>query len=600
MKRNNLKIFMVFTIAVIMTACSPKEIPIDTLKLTANGETLSNPVNMIVGDKLSIEHTIPELEYDIVEMISTDFVSTSIEDNKIIFDAISKGSGDITFTVNAKKYEPTKVTIPVNVSLPALEVEITQNTDGQPANAEPPVFENMTLKLAVKQNARLDFKAPEGTTYSVKNNNDDTALAAIEGDSLTLTGKTEGTYTMTVEAMNPDYETTNIEITVSVTLTPVVLGEVSDVGIEMGSSTVVKLAPTPQNAKITAVSDNENVTVSVSGGNITVKSKAVGKSVITVEAVAEGFSTTTKTFTATVLPSAVKLDLAQAQVNLEVGKSAKIGTVTNPKDAIRSLRYNEDALTIAQAGAVLDITAKAVGAYEVQITAALDNYTDTTKTLLVNVTKPLIPLTTSVKSITTNVGEVQNINVNTSVEGVNIVTAIDKQIASVSYADGVLSVNPLNTGSANITVTASKDGYETKTITIPVKITESVSVSKDQKDVFDRVNRERKNAGLNPLRYSSAAQKAADIRAKEIVELFSHTRPDGSTCFTALDETDVKYRAAGENLASGYTSAKEVMEGWIASPGHKENIMRDSFTDIAIGVYESGGVLYWTQFFLTT
>ena len=114
--------------------------------------------------------------------------------------------------------------------------------------------------------------------------------------------------------------------------------------------------------------------------------------------------------------------------------------------------------------------------------------------------------------------------------------------------------------------------------------------------VFSLVNSEREKYGLSPLTYDSVLQGAADIRAVEIKSLFSHTRPNGLSCFTVLDEVGYSYRKAGENIAYGQRTAEEVMTAWMNSEGHRANILGD-YDYIGIGVYESGGTIYWSQFF---
>ena len=114
--------------------------------------------------------------------------------------------------------------------------------------------------------------------------------------------------------------------------------------------------------------------------------------------------------------------------------------------------------------------------------------------------------------------------------------------------------------------------------------------------VLSLVNSERAKYGLESLTYDSLLSSAANIRAVEIKSLFSHTRPDGSSCFTALDEVGYSYRKAGENIAYGQRSAEEVMNAWMNSEGHRANILGD-YDYIGIGVYEKGGVIYWSQFF---
>lgn len=113
-------------------------------------------------------------------------------------------------------------------------------------------------------------------------------------------------------------------------------------------------------------------------------------------------------------------------------------------------------------------------------------------------------------------------------------------------------------------------------------------------EVLRLVNIERANNGLAPLSYSYNAQSAADVRAAEIIQVFDHTRPNGTSCFTALDETGVSYFTAGENIAYGYPTPQAVVEGWMNSPGHRANILHSGFTQLAVGINGT----YWVQLFI--
>lgn len=117
-------------------------------------------------------------------------------------------------------------------------------------------------------------------------------------------------------------------------------------------------------------------------------------------------------------------------------------------------------------------------------------------------------------------------------------------------------------------------------------------------EVLKLVNAERAAYGLSPLVQDNGAAEVAHLRAKEIVQSFSHTRPNGSSFFTAADELGVSYRSAGENIAYGYATPEQVVRGWMNSEGHRKNILSASFSKIGIGCYESDGVLYWSQFFI--
>lgn len=147
---------------------------------------------------------------------------------------------------------------------------------------------------------------------------------------------------------------------------------------------------------------------------------------------------------------------------------------------------------------------------------------------------------------------------------------------------------------------------ETQPVTQPAAPTTKPAASVDnsgylaayEDEVLRLVNLERANYGLSPLTKHDGAAQAARIRAKEIVQSFSHTRPDGRSCFTAASDVGFSYRAAGENIAYGYGTPEQVVNGWMNSEGHRRNILSASYTELGVGCYQSGRTLYWSQFFI--
>lgn len=118
-------------------------------------------------------------------------------------------------------------------------------------------------------------------------------------------------------------------------------------------------------------------------------------------------------------------------------------------------------------------------------------------------------------------------------------------------------------------------------------------------EILTRVNNERAANGLKPLSMNFELNKAGDVRAKEIVTRFAHTRPDGTFCFTALDGLNLPYYSyMGENIASGFPDPSSVMTGWMNSPTHRENILNTNYKYVGIGVVYSGGKYHWTQIFI--
>ena len=113
------------------------------------------------------------------------------------------------------------------------------------------------------------------------------------------------------------------------------------------------------------------------------------------------------------------------------------------------------------------------------------------------------------------------------------------------------------------------------------------------KAIFQLVNQERAAKGLNPLTYLSSLDSVAQVRGEEISRVFSHTRPDGTSCFTAGDFN-------GENIyyrTGTGTTAETVMDAWMNSEGHRANILSQSFTGISVACYVKGNSVYCVQIF---
>ncbi len=115
--------------------------------------------------------------------------------------------------------------------------------------------------------------------------------------------------------------------------------------------------------------------------------------------------------------------------------------------------------------------------------------------------------------------------------------------------------------------------------------------------ILSLVNAERAKNGLSPLKLDSRLTQAAQVRAKEQEQSFSHTRPNGTQFYTAIKEAGVSYKGAGENVAMGQKTAQEVMNAWMNSPGHRANILNKNFTTLGVGVYTAGSTTYWAQLF---
>ena len=115
--------------------------------------------------------------------------------------------------------------------------------------------------------------------------------------------------------------------------------------------------------------------------------------------------------------------------------------------------------------------------------------------------------------------------------------------------------------------------------------------------VVAHVNEIRASQGLAPLKPHRQLFAAARAHARDQARAgrISHTGTDGSALPLRLRRAGYAPAAAGENVASGWRRPADVAQGWWESPGHRENLLRPSATEVGVGLAEAeGGRAYWT------
>jgi hypothetical protein len=107
-------------------------------------------------------------------------------------------------------------------------------------------------------------------------------------------------------------------------------------------------------------------------------------------------------------------------------------------------------------------------------------------------------------------------------------------------------------------------------------------------NIVSLTNISRKNAGLKELKISQKLAVAAQQKAEDMLknQYFTHIAPSQKTPWDFMDDAGYAFLFAGENLAINFNSAEEVTTGWLASPGHKENILNNKYTEIGVGIAE--------------
>jgi hypothetical protein len=120
------------------------------------------------------------------------------------------------------------------------------------------------------------------------------------------------------------------------------------------------------------------------------------------------------------------------------------------------------------------------------------------------------------------------------------------------------------------------DGRTGDTLGIAQNITED--------ELLRQTNRQRRDVGLRPLREDRRLAAAARDKAEHMLQrgYWSHYGPEGTTPWSFIKNRGYDYQYAGENLAKGFQTSSGVTDGWLNSPGHRENLLGGEYQHIGI------------------
>ncbi|MUK88033.1 serine protease [Ornithinibacillus sp. L9] len=165
-------------------------------------------------------------------------------------------------------------------------------------------------------------------------------------------------------------------------------------------------------------------------------------------------------------------------------------------------------------------------------------------------------------------------------------------------------------------VTIFYDKHEENTVTAIQIISEKLEQQKEEffgepsdelkegfeYQLFDLTNAARVERGLPVLSWDDSVRKTARNHSKDMADnnYFSHTNPAGQSPFDRMEEDDIAFQMAGENLAAGQSSSIFAHEGLMNSLGHRENILHTDFRALGVGVaFNQDSQPYYTEMFLT-
>lgn len=114
----------------------------------------------------------------------------------------------------------------------------------------------------------------------------------------------------------------------------------------------------------------------------------------------------------------------------------------------------------------------------------------------------------------------------------------------------------------------------------------SIDISTNQ--LLLMTNQKRTESGLAPVHLDRELSQAALLKAKYMFtnNFWAHNGPDGTTPWVFIRKAGYDYVYAGENLARGFTASKDVVDAWMTSPTHRDNMLSQNYTDIGFAVME--------------
>jgi len=118
-----------------------------------------------------------------------------------------------------------------------------------------------------------------------------------------------------------------------------------------------------------------------------------------------------------------------------------------------------------------------------------------------------------------------------------------------------------------------------------------------------RVNELRRKHGLEPLRTDERLMQVARNYSRLMAEkkFFSHYGPAGEDVADRVSAAGISFSLVAENLfksVNGRNSVDLAVKGWMNSPGHRQNILRDNITDTGVGVWRERNTCHFTQVFI--
>ena len=545
-----------------------------------------------------------------------------LEGGKLILSATQPGGGQLTLAATAKGYLDTNLTLPVRVEANTLELDWTVSAPEETEEGEEPDFwqEEETVGVLAEKSAVLTFterygdpQSPTDATLSAELDPPELGEVELgEGKLVFDAGKEYGDGTLTVIAEKAGFDTQILHIPLHVVhgQLPLRTGtggeEIEAVELENGSSTTVKIE-TGAGAELTAQLDCDAAVMTRNGNAFAIVGNSLGEGTLTITAEGEGWLGRSITLPVRVTRTKAAITPAAGEIAVAPGETEEMSFTTKPKGAAVRATVSGSGFTAKVSGETVQITAAedAEGSAQFTLSVSAPDYEDSSATITAKAQLEPIQLTLSEEAVTLEEGESGTVTATATPEGCTITAEATSGI-TVEVDGDTVTITPEKSGT--VTITASRANRDPVSATVKVTATPPIvlpdvdteTYAKDAAEIIRLTNEYRKANGLSALAHVELLDIPATLRAEEAGEVWSHTRPDGTNFHTVFAQCGLKYTAYGENLFAvnaEYTPA-QVLEEWQDSPAHNENLLRENFNGIGVGVAKVKGEYYYCQLFV--
>lgn len=302
-----------------------------------------------------------------------------------------------------------------------------------------------------------------------------------------------------------------------------------------------------------------------------------------------------------------KLKLNNKTLTLTKGEKVFIKFTNNTNQKLTWSSSKNSIATVNKSG---KITAKANGKTTITVTAG--NYKSTCKVKVKNLSVNSNKLKLKKQKLTLTKGKKYNLKVSVNKTKKNVTWSSSK--SSVAAVNKYGKITAKSVGQTTITVKAGNYKATCEvTVKNATKATSKISTFENQiksnvntyekliKDVVKYTNQYRAANGKSKVSLDDTLTYVACYRSLEManIDSLSHTRPNGTTVGSLAKAHSISYRILGENIGCYHPTAKAIVDGWYASPSHRENLLSNNYTKIGVGVaMTNDGYYYWTQLFI--